>query len=73
MKKKLFTNSQLWKCAEKGYLKDYSIFEDSENNKIIWTGKSFQVYSSDFDTSERYIGMCKDDIWEYISNERINP
>lgn len=65
----VYTNMQLWKLAEDGEIELNSVFEDSEGNQIIFTGKSFQVYYSN--TENKYVGMCVGDIWEFtgVNNE----
>ena len=64
-----YTNSQLWGMAEQNNIEKGSIFEDREGNQIIFTGKSFQLYYSDSDETEVYIGMCVGDTWEFIGIE----
>lgn len=61
-----YTNSQLWAMAEQNKIGKRSVFEDSEGNQIIFTGKSFQLYYSDHDETKEYIGMCVGDTWEFI-------
>jgi len=67
--KRFFNNIELWERAKLGYIKNNDIFEDQEGNQIIYTGISFQVWYTSLVESEIYIGLCKNDLWEYIGNE----
>lgn len=62
-------NIELWKLAEEGFLHKGDIFNDQEDNYIIFTGTSFQsYYEEDEDT---YIGLCVGDRWGFVRNEYI--
>lgn len=62
-----FSNMQLWQLAEIGDIPINGVFEDKEGNQILWTGKSFQVHYSS--ASDKYVGMCLGDTWEYIGKK----
>lgn len=64
-----YTNSELWQMVEENKVEKWSVFEDTEGNQIIFTGKSFQLYYSEIDESKKYIGMCLGDLWEFIGVE----
>lgn len=58
---------ELWKQAEKGELEHGTIFEDEDGNQIIFTGHSFQVYYTENNTEERYVGLSVGDRWRAIA------
>jgi len=59
----LFNNSELWDIMEKDFLPKGTIIEDQDGNQLIFTGKSFQIYYTDINTDEQYVGLCKGDKW----------
>ena len=61
-----YSCTELWYLAENGKIPNEAVFEDQEDNQIVFSDKSFQIYYSDKDESEYYIGMCVGDQWEYI-------
>lgn len=42
-----YSNSDLWIMAERGLLEINTIFENKNNKKIIFTGRSFDVYKEE--------------------------
>lgn len=65
--KKEFTNFELWKLAECEEIKINSVFEDQEGNQIIYTGVAFQVYYTEANETDYYVGLCKGDKWRFIN------
>jgi len=43
-----------------------AVIEDQDGNQLIFTGKSFQIYYTEINTDEKYVGFCKGDIWEIV-------
>ena len=60
-----FKSWELLKLAEEGKVKQHSLYRDQEGNIMIYWGKSFQVYESEF-LREMYVGLCVGDEWEFI-------
>ncbi|WZK93423.1 hypothetical protein [Bacillus phage BvP] len=54
--------------AELNMIDPESIFEDQEGNQMVFTGKSFQVYSTEVDETEQYVGLCLGDEWAYVGS-----
>ncbi|AYJ76026.1 hypothetical protein BSP14_151 [Bacillus phage BSP14] len=54
--------------AELNMIDPESIFEDQEGNQMVFTGKSFQVYSTGVDETEQYVGLCLGDEWTYVGS-----
>jgi len=58
-----FNNSELWNMVEENNLPKGIIIEDQNGSQLIFTGKSFQIYYTDINTDEKYVGLCKGDKW----------
>lgn len=63
------SNSELWALVESGGIKAGDIYTDQENTKLIFTGKSFQVYYTEKDERYEYVGFCVGDVWMYSHND----
>jgi len=61
-----YNNSELWEIAEDGELQNGTIIEDQDGNKLIFIGKSFQIYYTYADLDEKYVGFCVGDEWEIV-------
>lgn len=55
---------ELLKLAEDGVIKQNSLYRDQEGSVMIYTGKSFKVYETEFDC--KYVGLCVGDEWEFV-------
>lgn len=62
------SSAALWVMAELNMIDPESIFEDQEGNQMVFTGKSFQVYSTEVDETEQYVGLCLGDEWTYVGS-----
>lgn len=65
MKKKIFSNAELWTYADKGYFRKGDIFIDKNEIQMIWNGSNFQPYKKSKDLYKKYVGLCLSDIWLY--------
>jgi len=63
---KEYNNSNLYSMVDRNMLPKNTIIEDKEGNQLIFTGKSFQVYYTEINLDEKYVGFCKGDIWRIV-------
>lgn len=61
-----YSNSDLWVMAERGMLEKNTIIEDLENNQLIFTGFSFQVFDTKENEEITYVGMTIGDEWKIV-------
>lgn len=67
------TNAELWKAAENGEFSKGQVFKDQDGNEIIFTGNAFQVYYTEENEEEKYVGLCVGDNWKYTGKKVYTP
>ena len=63
---KKYNNYELWNMVEINRIPKGAVIEDQDGNQLIFTGKSFQIYYTNADLDEKYVGFCKGDIWRIV-------